>query len=339
MPHFPKPFFKKARGLWYVQIDRRQVNLGPNRDEAFRRYHELMTNPSVAESPTTTIVPIIEAFLDWTAKHRAPDTYEWYRYRLQRFVDRYPRLTLNELKPYHVQQWVDSYDLSRTSKRNYLRSIKRCLAWAVKQGYLDKSPIEHLEVPAAESKNLVISQAEFNDLLNFFSSNPEFCELLVVTWETGCRPQESLRVEARHVDIARSRWVFPQSEGKTGVRIVYLSDAALQITKRRMQQFPSGKLFRNSRGNAWTTEAVNCRFYTYRVKTGRRFSLYAMRHSWATHALERGIDPLTVAILLGHKDPSMLARVYQHLAHNPEHLLRQARRAITSVGDDAVDRD
>ena len=42
MAHFPKPFFKKARGIWYVEINRKQVNLGPDKDEAFRQYHQLM---------------------------------------------------------------------------------------------------------------------------------------------------------------------------------------------------------------------------------------------------------------------------------------------------------
>lgn len=56
-------------------------------------------------------------------------------------------------------------------------------------------------------------------------------------------------------------------------------------------------------------------------------SLYALRHSWATHALQNGVDALTVAILMGHKDPSMLAKVYQHLALNPSHMLQQARKA------------
>jgi integrase len=58
------------------------------------------------------------------------------------------------------------------------------------------------------------------------------------------------------------------------------------------------------------------------------YSLYALRHAWATHALQRGVDPLTVAILMGHRDPSMLARVYQHLSLNPNHLLQQARKAV-----------
>jgi site-specific recombinase XerD len=58
-----------------------------------------------------------------------------------------------------------------------------------------------------------------------------------------------------------------------------------------------------------------------------RCSLYALRHSWATNALKNGVDALTVAILMGHRDPSTLARTYQHLSHNPEHLLAQAVRA------------
>ena len=58
-----------------------------------------------------------------------------------------------------------------------------------------------------------------------------------------------------------------------------------------------------------------------------RYSLYAIRHSWATNALQKGVDALTVAILMGHQDPSTLAKVYQHLSLNPKHLLEQAKRA------------
>jgi hypothetical protein len=31
---------------------------------------------------------------------------------------------------------------------------------------------------------------------------------------------------------------------------------------------------------------------------------------------------------MGHQDPSMLAKVYQHLGHNPEHMLKEARKAV-----------
>jgi hypothetical protein len=60
-----------------------------------------------------------------------------------------------------------------------------------------------------------------------------------------------------------------------------------------------------------------------------RYSLYGLRHAWATNALQSGVDALTVAVLMGHSNPSQLACTYQHLSHNPEHLLAQARRVAT----------
>jgi integrase len=385
MPHFPKPFFKKSRGLWYVEVDRRQINLGPDRAEAFRRYHALMREPQTHTVCPTAWAAIVDLFLDWVQKHRSPETFEWYRYRLERFCQRYPNLRAADIRPYHVQQWVDSYeDLTRTSKRNYVRTVKRCSRWAVQQGYLNTDPVQLMEVPGTDRRETVISPEAYQELLSLIRDEA-FRDLVVTTWETGCRPQESLRVEARHVDLARQRWVFPKSEakGKREPRIVYLTDAALEITRRRMEQSPTGPLFRNHSGRAWTTDAVNCQFCALRVrmlqsqgvdpeqlnrdiaklipqlkpcrkidgkavrKTDRqlrqearqkvlsryakervpRYSLYALRHSWATRALQTGLDGLTVAILMGHSDPSTLARVYQHLAHQPEHLLQQARKA------------
>jgi integrase len=68
---------------------------------------------------------------------------------------------------------------------------------------------------------------------------------------------------------------------------------------------------------------------TYRLARtlAPHWSLYALRHTWATNALQRGVDPLTVAILMGHSDPSTLSKVYQHVALDPAHMLRQAKRA------------
>ena len=66
-----------------------------------------------------------------------------------------------------------------------------------------------------------------------------------------------------------------------------------------------------------------------------KYCLYSLRHGFATAALQSGLDGLTVSILLGHNDPSTLSRVYQHLAHNPEHLLGQVRK--TTITDKECD--
>lgn len=53
---------------------------------------------------------------------------------------------------------------------------------------------------------------------------------------------------------------------------------------------------------------------------GKGLACYDLRHGFANRKLIQGHDHLTVAELLGHKDGAMLARVYQHLHRNPEHL-------------------
>ena len=271
MAHFPKPFFKKARKSWYVEINRKQINLGFDKEKAFQLYHQLMQQPAnEATTSPESLVGIIDAFLDWTERNRAPDTYEWYRYRLQRFVDNYPDMRVSSLKPFHVEEWVDGYDIAQTTRRNYFRSIKRCLAWATRQGRIEKNQLDALDIPGAERKEVYVPLDEFEALLTFVPC-PRFRDLLITTYQTGCRPQESLRVVGEYVDTTHARWIFPQtkSKGKKSPRIIYLNDSALEISNRLLAEFPVGVLFRNSVGTAWTTEAVNCVFDRIQIRMGK----------------------------------------------------------------------
>ncbi len=394
MAHFPKPFFKQARQLWYVEIDRKQVCLGPEKDEAFLKYHALMQarrrgelSQAVAGSNPLFAV-LADAFLDWVKKERAPDTFEWYRYRLQRFCAKHPQLTANELRPFHVQQWVDSFPhLSRSSRRNYFRTVKACIRWSLAQGYIEKNPLLGLKIPAGDVREVTIPQADYLRLLEAITDRA-FKDLVMFTWETGCRPQESLRIEVRHLDLARQRIVFPKAEakGKRQPRIIYLTATALEIVERSLAAQPEGILFRQTNGKPWVPADAIRQFEMTQIRMGQRqyeqlgipvpqelidalaakkkphrksgaaispkafrsevrqmavkhhakkfaphYSLYALRHAWATRALESGVDALTVAILMGHSDPSTLAKVYQHLSHNPEHMLAQLKRTAPVV--------
>lgn len=51
-------------------------------------------------------------------------------------------------------------------------------------------------------------------------------------------------------------------------RVVDLTNKAAEITRRLMARSPSGKLFRNTTGRPWTTEAVNSAFIRMQQKMG-----------------------------------------------------------------------
>ncbi|TWT34444.1 hypothetical protein [Blastopirellula retiformator] len=46
MRKFPKPWFRPKRGLWYVTLNGRQVNLGPDKEAAFEQYKQLLAEPN-----------------------------------------------------------------------------------------------------------------------------------------------------------------------------------------------------------------------------------------------------------------------------------------------------
>lgn len=45
MSRRPKPWWRKRRKAWYVKIDGKQYNLGPDKAEAENKFHQLMAQP------------------------------------------------------------------------------------------------------------------------------------------------------------------------------------------------------------------------------------------------------------------------------------------------------
>src|SRR4051794_22434664 len=108
----PEPFYRDDRKLWYVQISGKQHNLGPDKATAFRRWHELMSNPVIPKVDATLAVSIIDAFLDWVQKNQAERTYDWYKMHVGCFAAALPSpetYTVAELTPYAVTSWVDAH--------------------------------------------------------------------------------------------------------------------------------------------------------------------------------------------------------------------------------------
>lgn len=339
MAHFPKPFWRPQKGRWYVQLDGKHINLGPDKDSAFRRYYDLMAarkqpTPVISTAADPALVTVLDAFLDWCLKHREKRTYETYKERIKAFVASLADkgMLARELRPFHLQQWVDAnHHWNPGMKRGRLQAVQRALNWAVNQGIIDKSPVAYMEKPPPGKRENVIDFPTYRRMRDL-TATQEFRDLIDVSWETGCRPQEIWRVEKRHLDAGNKRWVFPQQEskGKRKIRIVYLTDTALAICQRLALKHPSGPLFRNSDGLPWTRHAASCVFLRMKKHLGRKYALVDFRHSFTTRALKEGVDPVTLSFLLGHADTSMLAKTYAHLGQETDHLRGHSARSTLS---------
>jgi integrase/recombinase XerD len=317
-------FFRKYTKSYCVQIGKRQFNLGRDAKAAKLKYAKLISQhrPPALDAP---VAVLIDRFLEWCKVNRANRSHGFYKEILDSFKQSIgQRLTVFDLRAYHVSTWIDTRypKASDNYKNNLLRGVQRCFNWAIKQGYLERSPVQHIEKPQQTPRETFIDTSQWR-VLQKRLHDQDFRDLLTILWETGCRPIEARTVEDKHLHGNRAVFERLNSKGKRIQRTVYFNDKAMRIINRLRKKYKTGPLLRNSQGNPWTKDAIKCRFQ--RLELPFDVSAYDFRHGFATRAIESGkLSDLEIALLMGHRDTRMLATVYQHV--DQKHLQKALRK-------------
>jgi len=353
----PKPFFRTQTKTWSVQIGKKQHNLGADEDVAKQKYHALMAGRQPV-TDDTTVYAVLFQFLGWNKNHRKGSTHQFYKRHVISFAEYIGEsLTVGELKPFHVDNWLDQCYPKRREKKagvgdNYrrsaIRSVQRAFNWAVKKGYLKASPIPTIEKPAYKPRDVILSPEQWAQLVAALQARGlngrAFLDLLTLLRHTGCRPLEARTAEARHFDRKNRCLVFEREESKghggektVERRVVPLSDTAFEICARQALKYPTGPLLRNSFGKPWKAYSIK---EWFKRLDGRRYkepspkrvnfrlSAYVLRHTFATDAIEREVDLVTIAEIMGHKDLTQLMKTYQHIKKKKDHLRKALHQAI-----------
>lgn len=327
-----KPWYRKARNAWCVTIDGKTHNLGPDEEAANKQFHKLMADRGEAvplEQAGEYLNTLFHEFIAWASTNLAQRTYDGYFEMLDSFDQRWPAIRLADVQACHLDVWLAEHKTwGPTRRRNAATAILRALNWGAttKRGFVH--PIPRYHKAKAVSRTAQVTDAEFSVILAH--SDQQFADLLIVSFDTGARPQEIKGLEARHLELSQSRAVIPADEakGKKCPRAIYFpTERALEIVKRLAAKYPSGPIFRNRDGQPWRKGAVADRFRRLRKHVGRQITQYEFRHGWITRALKSGIDSHTVAKAVGHRDTRMIDTVYSHVADDPAYMLEQLKKA------------
>jgi len=140
--------------------------------------------------------------------------------------------------------------------------------------------------------------------------------LFQTAYACGLRVSELIRLQLTDIDSARMVLHVHQGKGRKD-RLVPLSPRLLEeLRSYWRQRRPRTWLFPAQRGAGhlsvhWVQKL--CRRLAARAGLSKPVTPHTLRHSYATHLVEAGVNLLTVQQLLGHRDLQTTAR-YVHLS-------------------------
>jgi integrase len=155
-----------------------------------------------------------------------------------------------------------------------------------------------------------------------------FRDLLIVSYDSGSRPQETKQLEARHLQLDKQRAVIPGEEVKGGrTRAIYFpTDRCLEILKRLAKEHPTGPLFRNQKGMPWTGFAVKLRFDRIQISIGLQ--------EMAKRGISSAVTKHDIEALAGKLPKTRLNRVTgkktPKTPKKPSELLSEAKQKLTA---------
>ncbi len=247
---------------------------------------------------------------------------------------RYSQRTVKQYL-YHNREFLDfseknPYEMSNEDIRDYLyylandkeasTSTLNTAINALKFYYgevLKRKFIYEINRPKKDKKlPVVLSQGEVSQILSSIN-NIKHRAILMLIYSAGLRVSEVVKLKPEDIDTERGLIHIEGAKGRKD-RYTILSDTIMETLGLYMNaNNPEKWLFPGQKVDSHiTTRTVQKIFEDTVEKVGIRkgVSVHSLRHSFATHLLESGVDLRYIQELLGHKS-SKTTEIYTHVSN------------------------
>lgn len=259
-------------------------------------------------------------------KNSSRHTLTNYRIDLKEFDDSIKDKGIENITHIDVRLFLARMKEKNFSKRTVARKmacLRSFFRFLCREGYIKSSPASGLQTPKLEKKlpfflntDEVVKLVESPDLSDVYGLRDR--AILETLYSSGIRVGELVALNRGDIDfIGGVLKVYGKGKKE---RLAPIGDRACKTVRNYLEKLSAmlikdkKAVFVNKSGRRMTDRAVRRVVEKYIRKTSlnERISPHALRHTFATHLLDRGADLRSVQELLGHANLST-TQIYTHV--------------------------
>ena len=227
------------------------------------------------------------------------------------YVRKKPNEITNEDVKDHLFYLVEEKEVSASTLNTAINALKFYYGEVLKRGF-----VYELKRPKKDKKlPVVLNQEEISKILSSIT-NIKHRLILMLIYSAGLRVSEVVKLKPGDIDDERKLIHIKGGKGRKD-RYTMLSEVATEMIRRYLKEYGQSIWLFSSQDKEKhiTTRTVEKIFSNACRKANikKNATVHSLRHSFATHLLERGTDLRYIQELLGHKS-SKTTEIYTHVS-------------------------
>ncbi len=248
-------------------------------------------------------------------KKYSKNTAKLYIANFERFINFYPTTPLENISENDIQEYLHHL-LQNNKSDSYLNGCINAIKFYYELVLQMPNRFYSIDRPrTVRQLPRVLSKSEVKAILSCIKNIKHKC-IISLLYSAGLRRTELLNLKIDDIDSKRMMIHVRAGKGKKDRYTILSSKLLYELRKYYKSSRPKVYLFESPSGAQYSASSIRVILQKAKVKAGivKRVTPHTLRHSFATHLLEDGVDLRYIQTLLGHSS-SRTTEIYTHVTN------------------------